>query len=57
MQKFNIGDVVDKKGGDYSFTGVVVAAFQKQSGAWRYVVEDDRGLLLIHSENTIEKVE
>jgi len=57
MQKFNVGDVVDKKGGDYSFTGVVVAAFQKQSGAWRYVVEDDRGLLLIHSETTIEKVE
>lgn len=46
---FNIGDKVSKVGGDYSFEGIVVAAFYKLSGAPRYVVEDDRGVLHVYS--------
>lgn len=44
---FDVGDEVEKIGGDYTFIGVVVAAFLKRGGAPRYVVEDDRGLLFI----------
>lgn len=44
-----LGDKVEKTGGDYSFTGVVVAAFVKLSGKQRFVVEDDRGVLHIFS--------
>lgn len=51
--EFPVNLPVTKMGGDYSFEGIVVAAFQKRSGAWRYVVEDDRGLLLIHSAKTL----
>lgn len=42
-----IGHKVQKRGGDYEFDGEVVAVITKKSGAVRYVVEDDRGLLLI----------
>lgn len=41
------GFAVAKRGGDYSFDGTVVAEIEKLSGARRYVVEDDRGLLVI----------
>ena len=47
--KFKVGDVVSKQGGDYSFKGIVVAAFRKTSGAPRYAVENDAGLLHIFS--------
>lgn len=50
---FKVGDKVEKVGGDYTFTGVVVAAFQKLSGAERYVVEDDRGVLHVYSEKNL----
>jgi len=53
---FSPGDVVEKTGGDYTFRGVVVAAFNKRDGQARYVVEDDRGLLLIHSNRTLTRV-
>lgn len=53
----NIGDFVRKVGGDYTFYGVIVAAFKKQSGAERFVVEDDRGILHIFSEKNLEVVE
>lgn len=46
---FKIGDHVEKVGGDYTFVGVVVAAFEKLSGAERFVVEDDRGVLHVYS--------
>lgn len=49
MNEFKVGDKVSKVGGDYTFDGVVVAAFQKLSGKTRYVVEDDRGILHIFS--------
>lgn len=50
---FEVGDRVEKVGGDYQFVGVVVAKFRKLSGAVRYVVEDDRGVLHIYSEKNL----
>jgi len=46
---FQIYDRVIKDGGDYTFRGQVVAIFQKRSGAVRYVVENDDGILHIFS--------
>lgn len=43
------GDQVEKVGGDYTFVGEIVASFHKKSGAVRFVVEDDRGVLHIYS--------
>lgn len=51
-----VGDRVIKSGGDYAFEGTVVTAFQKLGGAVRLVVEDERGLLLIHSANTVKRL-
>lgn len=42
-----VGDVVEFKGEDSEYTGVVVAVFNKINGATRCIVEDERGLLLI----------
>lgn len=53
-QEFHRGQQVAKLRGDYMFQGEVVAAFQKRSGLWRYVVEDDRGLLFIFSGKHLE---
>jgi hypothetical protein len=53
--KFQQGDLVDKVGGDYSFSGVVVAAFRKLSGKDRYVVEDDRGVLHVFGPSNLER--
>jgi len=50
---FKVGDSVYKIGGDYTFEGVVVAAFKKLSGAERFVVEDDRGVLHVFSEKVL----
>jgi hypothetical protein len=47
------GDIVHKVGGDYRFDGVIVSVFPKLSGAIRYVVEDDRGVLHIYSEKNL----
>jgi len=49
------GDKVAKLGGDYTFEGTVVAAFPKLSGAMRYVVEDDRGVLHVYSAKNLRK--
>lgn len=43
------GDEVEKVGGDYRYRGVVVAVFEKRSGAVRVVVENDGGMLFIFS--------
>lgn len=48
-----IGNEVEKIGGDYTFEGVVVAAFKKLSGVERFVVEDNRGVLHVYSEKTL----
>lgn len=52
---FKVGDVVAKQGGDYTFCGVIVAAFWKVSGAHRYVVENGSGILHIFSEKNLKK--
>lgn len=49
-----IGDRVEKIGGDYTFIGHIVSVFTKRSGAVRYVVEDDRGVLHIYSEKNLK---
>lgn len=51
---FQVGDKVEKVGGDYTFVGVVVAAFKKLSGAERFVVEDDRGVLHVYSAKILK---
>lgn len=50
-----VGDLVEKVGGDYTFIGVVVASFRKKTGARRYVVEDDRGVLHVYSANSLRQ--
>ena len=57
MTPFNIGDRVEKQGGDYTFEGVIVGVIEKRSGAIRYVVEDDRGLLFIFRDTQLEEDE
>jgi len=47
------GSIVHKRGGDYEFDGQIVGTITKKSGAIRYVVEDDRGLLLIMNGSQI----
>jgi len=55
--KFNVGDKVEKVGGDYTFVGYVVATFPKLSGIIRLVVEDDRGVLHVYGEKILRHVE
>ena len=50
---FDLGQPVEKVGGDYTFAGNIVAAFDKLSGARRYVVEDDRGVLHVYSAKNL----
>jgi hypothetical protein len=52
-----LGDRVIKDGGDYAFEGVVIAVFKKRSGAVRYAVEDDRGLVMIMNLQQLRKKE
>lgn len=52
----HVGDKVEKVGGDYTFEGEIVARFQKLSGALRFVVEDDRGVLHVYSEKNLKLV-
>lgn len=54
---FNVGDKVEKVGGDYTFVGIVVSVFEKLSGAIRLVVEDDRGVLHVYSEKILRHIE
>ena len=53
----NIGDKVEKISGDYTFVGIIVAKFSKLSGAIRFVVEDDRGVLHVYSEKILRLYE
>lgn len=48
-----VGDKVEKVGGDYTFCGTIVSRFTKLSGAVRFVVEDDRGVLHVYSEQNL----
>ncbi len=54
---FDVGDRVYKIGGDYSFEGVVVSAFDKTTGFRRYVVENPQGLLHIFSGRQLGRIE
>lgn len=56
-EEHQVGDRVSKVGGDYTFEGVVVAAFKKLSGKKRYVCEDDRGILHIFGPANLKKAE
>lgn len=49
----DVGDPVEKVGGDYTFDGWIVGKFYKRSGALRFNVEDDRGVVHIFSEKNI----
>lgn len=53
---FRLGDQVIKTGGDYKYQGEIVGIVHKKSGQIRYVVEDDRGLLMIMSIGQIIKI-
>lgn len=53
---FTIGSRVTKVGGDYAFEGTVQGIVVKRSGAVRYVVEDDRGVLFIFSANKLKAI-
>ena len=52
-----VGDVVIKDSGDYTFSGIVVSVFPKLSGQTRIVVEDDRGLLFIFNPTQLRLVD
>ncbi len=51
--KFDRGHKFKKTSGDYTFEGTVLCVIEKLSGAIRYAVEDDRGLILIMNERQI----
>ncbi len=51
---YKVGDKVRKTSGDYKFSGTVVSVFAKKSGAVRYVVENDDGLLFIFNVSQLE---
>lgn len=44
---FEIGDHVEKTGGDYTYQGEIIGVITKKSGAVRYIVENDMGMLFI----------
>lgn len=52
--EYRVGQQVYKTGGDYRFSGTVVSVCKKLSGAIRYVVEDDRGILHIFSGSQLK---
>ena len=51
--KYPIGTKFEKVGGDYRFTGTIVASFTKLNGMVRYVGENEDGLLFIFNEGAI----
>jgi hypothetical protein len=54
---FAVGQQVEKVGGDYTFSGHVVAVFNKLSGEQvRYVVENGDGILHIFSARNLTAV-
>lgn len=50
---FHEGDYVCKEAGDYIFYGIIVSVFRKRSGAPRYVVENEDGILHIFSSQQL----
>lgn len=56
MDTIAVGDRVAKEGGDYRFSGYVVAVFEKRSGQVRCVVENQDGILHIFSLTQLKKL-
>ena len=56
-EHLNRGTKVRKSSGDYHLDATIVVQFEKLSGQVRYVIEDDRGLLLIWNRNQFEVLE
>lgn len=54
--KYKVGDLVYKDSGDYKYYGEVVSVFDKLSGATRYVVENEDGMLFIFNESQLKLV-
>lgn len=53
----SLKDVVIKDSGDYVYEGIIVGIIEKLSGAKRYAVEDNRGLLFIFNASQLRKVD
>lgn len=55
---FKRGEKVRKVGGDYSFTGWIVARWQKRRAPypWRVAVENRQGLTHIFNEKQLRRV-
>ena len=49
-----VGDLVEKRTGDYTFDGIVCAVIIKRSGARRVAVENDAGMIHIFSESQLQ---
>jgi hypothetical protein len=45
-----------KAGGDYKFEGTLQGVITKRSGATRYVIENDDGLLFIMNPGQVDQV-
>ena len=56
-QEFQVGDVVTTVSGGDTFSGAVIMAGRKTSGAWRYAVENSDDLIQIFTGNELTKVE
>lgn len=52
--KFKVGDLVEKSGGDYYFSGHILSIFKKRSGVERCVVENKDGMLFIFNEGQLK---
>lgn len=53
---FRIGDHVEKTSGGHTYSGIIVAAYQKLSGAWRYLIEDQDGASFIMTPSQVRLV-
>ena len=51
---FGEGDMVVKRDGDYVFRGMIVGMFRKRSGAPRYNVENEDGVVMIMNHTQLE---
>lgn len=51
---FDEGNRVRKDTGDYFFDGVIVAVFRKRSGAPRYAVENEAGIVHIFNHEQLK---
>ncbi len=51
---YAVGDQVGKYVGDYVFEGEVRGVIYKKNGTIRYVVEDQRGILMIFAPGQLQ---